>query len=168
MMAVVAAMLVVKNNLRQIYYRLRYPLWAVTLMDIIRWREHPALTFIALNFHSYTFLVAEPWQYPIILGLFVAFIGFASSRHRTFNSVYLYRPEIEIDTSTSVDDNSSLREKYNKLKNAAHSVADLVESMRINIERVGNIFTWADPLLTVATLSLMLAFCFAFSAALYM
>jgi hypothetical protein len=156
MMSIIAAMMVTKNNLMNIYYRLRYPMWLITLVDIIRWREHPLFTFVAMCFHSYTTLVAPTWQYPLLLCAFFCFLGAVASRRRTFQSYSLYRPEIDIDPE---NDDSSLIERYHKLKLAAYSVSSLVESMRIFIDRMGNLFTWADPVLTIATIILLFVAC---------
>jgi hypothetical protein len=158
-MAIVASMIMARNNLMQIYQLMRYPMWLLTFSDIVRWREHPAFTFWTIYFWTYSILVAPTWQYPMLACLFFIFIGFATSRRRNFSGSHLYIPEMDVDTS----EESTLREKYNKLKSAAYSVASLVETMRVTIERGGNIFTWADPMLTAATILLMLAFCSSFS-----
>ena len=161
--AIVASMIVAKNNLMQLYQRLRHPIWLETFIDIVRWREHPLFTFCAIYFWTYLILAAPTWQYPVLICFFFILLGFATSRRRNFNSSRLFTPEMDVNSSEEL----SLREKYNKLKSAAYTVASLVESMRVTVERLGNIFTWADPLLTAATIVLLLVFCGSFSLVLF-
>ena len=53
--------------------------------DIVEWRSHPFLTLLMLGLHTYTFLLSEAWQFPILMATFISILGAATASRRNFN-----------------------------------------------------------------------------------
>lgn len=88
-----SGMYVAKNNFKRIMKVWRLPLLAKTVSDIIHWRTHWSISAFVLYLHSYTFLMAPVWQFPLLIMFLALFVGVLAARRRTYDDVQLFIEE---------------------------------------------------------------------------
>lgn len=130
--------------------------------DIVEWQSHPALTWLMLCLHIYTFLIAPAWQFPILFATFFAILGAATASRRNFKNTQIY---VQNDVVIEEDQQLSLTEMYKAAKSTAVYIDRMVDMYAMNFERMNNIFTWADTTTTLSVLLVMFLVAFLMSYA---
>ena len=91
------------------------PPWLRTLKDIMRWKHHFGVTFFALYLFGYTCLLADVFMFPVLLVVFVIFVGLVGSCERHFHDRKLFvnsKAQMSKQVKVEEGNSKSMAERY--------------------------------------------------------